>query len=77
MDPLFQVHKLNADGLRKANSLAKSFNGLLEELRVICPENTREFSLVKTHLESACFFAKKSIANFPENQEEEKAASAS
>lgn len=75
MDPLFEVHKLNSEGLRRAGVLAKAFNGLLEELRTLCPENTREFSLVKTHLEEACFFAKKSIANLPENQEE-KAASA-
>jgi len=69
MDPLFEVHKLNATGLRRANDLAKAFNGLLEELRVLCPEQTREFSIVKTKLEEACFFAKKSIANLAENQE--------
>ena len=76
IDPLFQVHKLNSEGLRRAGALAKAFNGLLEELRTLCPEPSREFSIVKTHLEEACFFAKKSIANLPENQEEEKAASA-
>lgn len=73
IDPLFKVHTLNNDGIRRAASLALAFNGLLEELRVLCPENTREFSIVKTKLEEACFFAKKSIANLPENQEEKAA----
>ena len=77
MDSLFQVHRLNDEGLRKATMLASAFDALLAELRVLCPEATREFSIVKTHLEEACFFAKKSIANSPENQEKEKAAAAS
>lgn len=76
MDPLFQVHRLNAAGLEKADRLAGAFDYLLSKLREICPEQTREFSLVKTYLEQACFFAKKSIANNPANQEPDKVQAA-
>lgn len=74
MDPLFQVHRLNEQGLERAELLADYFDKLLYDLRQICPENTREFSIVKTKLEEASFFAKKSIANQAENQKKEAAA---
>lgn len=74
MDPLFEVHRLNEEGLRKADNLARTFDTLLTHLKTLCPENTREFSIVKTKLEEACFFAKKSLAMNPVNQQ--KAASA-
>jgi hypothetical protein len=67
MDPLFQVHILNEDGIRKAEQIAVAFNETLRVLRTLCPEG-REFSIVKTKLEEAAFFAKKSIANVVENQ---------
>lgn len=67
VDPLFQVHRLNEDGLKKAEVLAGAFNELLVNLRGMCPEG-REFAIVKTKLEEAAFFAKKSIANAKENQ---------
>jgi len=69
MDPLFQVHRLNEAGLRKAEDLAHAFDLLLTTLYQICPGNTREFSIVKTKLEEACLFAKKSIANLVDNQQ--------
>jgi len=59
---------LNDTGIEKARKLALAFDDLLRELRKLCPENTREFSIVKTNLETASFFAKKSIACLPENQ---------
>jgi len=65
---LFKVHKLNAVGLQKAGELADAFSQLLSKLEEICPEG-REFSLVKTKLEEASFFAKKSMAMNPEHQE--------
>jgi len=68
MDPLFQVHKLNPGGQTKAAFVASAFDDLLSNIQGHCPVNTREFSLVKTHLEEACFFAKKAIANDPANQ---------
>jgi len=66
-DPLFQFHKLNERGIDQAQHIAQVFTQLLTSLRVVCPEG-REFAIVKTKLEEAAFFAKKSIANVPENQ---------
>lgn len=70
MDPLFEVHRLNQRGMVNANLIADSFSALVEKLKSICPDNTREFSIVKTKLEEAAFFAKKAMAKQPENQEE-------
>jgi hypothetical protein len=70
MDSLFEVHRLNERGMVCANQIAAAFNELLEKLTMICPGNQREFSIVKTKLEEAAFFAKKSMAKLPENQEE-------
>jgi len=71
MDSLFQFHKLNQSGQEKAQLIAEYFDLLLKGLKSQCPENTREFSVVKTKLEEACFFAKKSMAIQKENQSEE------
>lgn len=72
MNPLFEVHILNDRGKEKAREIAHSFDTLLGRIEVICgiPPNgsTRELALVKTKLEEACFFAKKAMANVPENQ---------
>lgn len=70
--PLFSVHLLNELGLKKAAVIADAFNGLLWQLQsggtnALCPEG-REFAIVKTKLEEACFFAKKAMANVAENQ---------
>ena len=67
VNPLFSFHKLNEDGIQRAVAIAKAFDELLKTLNEICPDG-REFSIVKTKLEEASFFAKKSIANVPENQ---------
>jgi hypothetical protein len=66
-DPLFQVHRLNEDGLKKAEEIAAAFNDCLYRLQGVCSGN-REFAIVKTKLEEAAFFAKKSMANHPHNQ---------
>lgn len=63
---LFKVHILNDSGKEKANLIAESFDGLIIYLSKLCPAN-REFSIVKTKLEEACFFAKKSMASMNEN----------
>lgn len=70
MDPLFEVHLLNESGIEKAKRLASAFETLITELRAICPES-REFSISKTHLETASFYAKKAIAMLPENQKQQ------
>lgn len=67
MDALFQVHRLNEEGLAKADRIAKSFDQLLNSLQTDIV-NCREMSIVKTKLEEACFFAKKAMANDPNNQ---------
>lgn len=61
VDPLFRVHKLNADGLERAQKLAEGFSALLEQVAAGLPAS-RELSLAKTHLEEACFYAKKALA---------------
>lgn len=67
MDPLFEVHMLNDDGISKAKQIAEAFDNLLLKLGDTCLLG-REMSIVKTHLETACFFAKKSMANDVQNQ---------
>ena len=73
MNPLFQVHLLNDDGINKAKAMAQDFSALMDKLEAILGDGvkTREFSIVKTKLEEASFFAKKALANQPENQKEE------
>jgi hypothetical protein len=67
MDPLFKVHRLNPSGLAKAEFVANAFDDFLLKIGINCPAG-REFAIVKTKLEEACFFAKKAIANDPVNQ---------
>lgn len=62
----FTFHLLNDQGKVKANAIAEVFDELLTKLEVVCPVS-REFSICKTKLEEASFFAKKSMANNPEN----------
>lgn len=66
MNKEFEVHMLNEIGKQKARDIADLFNTCLEGLKLRCPEG-REFSIVKTKLEEASFFAKKSMAIRPEN----------
>lgn len=64
----FEVHKLNESGFVKVTELANRFDDLLSHLEILCPAG-RELSIVRTKLEESCFFAKKAIANGPENQQ--------
>jgi len=68
VNQLFQFHKLNPDGIKKAEEIAATFNRLLWDLEHMCPTSTREFSITRTKLEEACFYAKKSMAMDPANQ---------
>lgn len=68
MNKLFQVHRLNQDGMYKANEIAHAFNDLLVRLEILCPDG-REFAIAKTKLEEAAFFAKKAMANDAKNGE--------
>ena len=61
MNREFEVHKLNVQGFEKVQKLADGFDKLLTDILGWCP-TSRELSI------EACFFAKKAIANVPENQ---------
>lgn len=65
--PEFKVHLLNDEGISKAREIAKLFNELLTELETIVPTG-REMAITKTKLEEACFFAKKGMAAYSQNQ---------
>lgn len=62
----FAVHMLNAEGIEKATDIAETFDEMLSVLQTVCPPG-RAFSIVVTKLEEACFFAKKSMAQDPNN----------
>ena len=62
MNKEFEVHILTTTGIEKAKELATIFDDLLTRLSGDYCANNREFSIVKTKLEEACFFAKKSMA---------------
>ena len=68
MSKLFQVHRLNEIGMRKAENLARTFDSVLAVVEGYAPEG-RELSIIKTKLEEASFFAKKAMAMQEENQE--------
>ena len=68
-DKLFKLHKLNAEGMGKATKISGVFDTALAELDKLCMDKGREWAIVKTKLEEACFYAKKSMAQMPENQE--------
>jgi hypothetical protein len=67
-NPLFATHLLNADGLTKAMRISLAFTELYNELKLITPQDSREWSLAQTRLEEACFFAKKAMAVRDENR---------
>ena len=70
-NPTFQTHLLNEEGKKNAQNIGATFDKLLNELTDLhgCSMNTREFALARTHLEIACFYAKKSMAQRPPMQE--------
>lgn len=63
----FAVHRLNPQGLERAETLARAFGVLLDCVEVLVPPG-RERALVVTKLQEASFFAKRGIAVLPENQ---------
>jgi hypothetical protein len=65
----FQVHKLNESGMAAAKTLAEGFSKLLDQVEEQCQGGDgRCLAIVRTKLEEACFFAKKSLASAPGNQ---------
>ncbi len=74
MSSEFAVHRLNEWGLECAGEIARAFDDLLHRLEgPTCGElsNSRERSLVVTHLQQACFFAKRAMALQTQYQVEE------
>jgi hypothetical protein len=67
--PEFKAYKLNAQGIMAIEELRAKFSILLDYLEYFCSASTREFSIAKTKLEEALFFANKAISLNPENQE--------
>lgn len=65
----FTVHRLNDNGMDRAEELALQFSGFLSEVERLCGADGREMAIVRTKLQEACFFAKRAIAVLPENQE--------
>lgn len=65
----FAVHKLSPEGFEKANAIRDSFDNILNILSEdgMCID-CREFSIAKTKLEEACFYAKKAMAINLSNQ---------
>lgn len=65
----FKVHRLNETGMAKAIHLADGFSDFLSEVEGICGADGREMAIVRTKLQEACFFAKRALAEKPENQD--------
>jgi hypothetical protein len=72
MHRAFEVHKLNSRGLAKAQRLASTFDTHLAIVSEICIDGGstvgEEFSRCIEHLELASFYANKTIAERPTNQ---------
>jgi hypothetical protein len=75
MHKAFEVHMLNETGKAKAHGLAQVFDATLESVvrltgsgAVAFHPGGRELALVTTHLELASIYAKKAMAQLPENQ---------
>lgn len=61
MNKEFSTTKVTPEGVQKINQARSILDGTLDALKILCPEG-REFSLVKTKLEEAGFFAVKAIS---------------
>lgn len=68
-NPEFAVHMLNDLGKERAYAIQKAFDDLMNTIWPICQPTGRELALVRTKLEEACFFAKKSMAINLDNQQ--------
>ncbi len=62
----FEFHNLTNEAAKKYHDVVTLFSVFLDNLETMCPPG-REFALVKTKLQEACFFAKKSISLEPSN----------
>lgn len=72
-EALFTFHKLNEKGQTKAEAIASAYENFLKSVYEIAFDGaagfeSREWSIVKTKLEEACFFTKKAMATQVVNQ---------
>lgn len=65
----FKVHRLNDEGMKKAEGLAEDFSEFLDRIEQTCGKEGREMAIVRTKLQEASFQAKRAIAQRPENQQ--------
>jgi hypothetical protein len=63
INKLFDSPQITDEGIEKIKHCRNEFSLFLNALSVLDPNGGREFSIVKTKLEEACFFMNKSIAN--------------
>ncbi len=68
IDPLFQSHPLNDSGRIKYVTIGEAFTELLDRIQPLCIEG-REWSIVRTKLEEASFYARKSMSGVRPNQQ--------
>jgi hypothetical protein len=66
IDPLFSSVHLNDKGTDRAREISIAFSKLLYYLEDTLPKG-REFAIVRTKLEEASFYAKKSLSTAMEN----------
>ncbi len=64
----FQVHLLNADGVKKAIALGEVFSNALNEIEQLVPEGAERTRVVEL-LQLASFWAKRGMAVDPHNQD--------
>ena len=70
IDPLFQTPWLNEQGNRKALEIGEAFEHVYTRVNeIVGPDNTREFALVKTHLEEAAMYCVKAMGQLSQNQQ--------
>lgn len=67
----FQTHLLNDVGIEKAKTIAEIFDCLATALGRHWNPGSRSYHISLSHLEDACFHAKKSMASMEENQKPE------
>lgn len=65
----FEVHRLNEEGLKKADKVAEGFSVLLDLIEKEAEGgDQRQLAIVRTELERASFYAKKAVASVKANQ---------
>jgi hypothetical protein len=67
----FAFHMLNDQGKVMAARIAMIFTDCLNDLEGTAGKDGRDMAIVRTKLQEAAFFAKRSIADDPKHQQDE------